>query len=236
MIVVSLPTIVSSRDTISVIDASKVAEFYSSMMDKQATQFTILISVLCGIVVFIIGATWWWNYRGAKQQIAEESENNRKVFQRLFKTSTAKMEDELNNSLKEEVSSLSQTIHDELEEYKKSTTDTIDFQKAELSRVFALHCDSINSLFTAATWWYSAASLYNKTGTEKLVQVSVNAGLSDLKQTLKNKAVTEDDKDKLDGIMADVDTLPEILSAQKEETHKLVKSLHSVIKEPGKSS
>lgn len=98
-------------DTMALMDSSKVAEFYADMMEKQATQFTILISVLCVVVAGLTLVTLWWNIKGAKQQIAEESENNKRVFQRLFKATTSKMEDNLKIQLETEVKSLSGEIH-----------------------------------------------------------------------------------------------------------------------------
>lgn len=222
-------------DTLSVIDASKVAEFYSSMMDKQATQFTILITTMCGIMVFIVGATWWWNFKGAKRQIREEIGNSKRAFQRLFKISTSEMENSLNVSLEQKLTDQLKKVNKEIEDYKNSTTEAIEFQQAELSRVFALHCDSKKSSFTAATWWFSAATLYNKCENEKFTQISVNAGLNSLKAVDASK-LDEDDLVKLEEILTEVGALPELLFSQKKDIKKLIKTMKADIETREKGS
>ena len=72
-------------DSVKYVRSSDVSAFYADLADKQATQFTILISVLCGIIVIVIGATWWWNYRGAKQQIKDEVDNLKMSLVRMLR-------------------------------------------------------------------------------------------------------------------------------------------------------
>jgi len=219
------------RDTISVLRTDQVVDFYQDMMDKQASQFTILISVLCGVFACITFVTLWWNYKGAKQQIAEEGENNKRAFQRLFKTTTSKMEENLKDQFKEEARVVSEKIHHELDDYKKSMSQTIDLQQAELSRVFALHCDSTQSYFNASTWWYAAARLYHLNDNDSFAQISVNSALDSLRQ-FKDQKITLDDDDyeKLDSIISDVSALPDSFSSQKSETKKLVKEIRAMHK------
>ncbi len=45
------------NDTIEYMMRTDVIAFYSDLMDKQATQFTILISVVSAVFVIAIGAT-----------------------------------------------------------------------------------------------------------------------------------------------------------------------------------
>lgn len=219
------------RDTISVVRTDQIAEFYEDMMDKQATQFTILISVLCAVVACITFVTLWWNIKGAKQQIAEETENSKRAFQRLFKSTTSKMEENLNAQLKEEAKLLSEDIHKDLNEYKKTMSQTIDLQQAELSRVFALHCDSMKSYFNATTWWYAAARLYHLNGNDCFAQIAVNSAVDSLRQFKDSKNPLDDEEyEKLDTIISDVSFLPDSFSSQKSETKKLIKEIRATHK------
>ncbi len=74
------------NDTIEYMIRSDVISFYSDLMDKQATQFTILISVVSAVFVIAIGATWWWNYKGAKQQIKDEVGASKLALNKLFQS------------------------------------------------------------------------------------------------------------------------------------------------------
>lgn len=217
-------------DSLRVLDTNQVVEFYSDLMDKQASQFTILISVLCGIVVLIIGATWWWNYRGAKQQILEETDKQRDTIKRLFKRSTVRMEEDLQKLIEKKMSAFSGTLHKEFEENKESVSKDIKKQQAELSRVFALHCQSTDAPFASSAWWYTAAKLYNECGVQHFCQISVNSGLEALRETVKKNIALDDFVDKLDDIISNINSLPDYFASQKKETKNLVNQLKSRIK------
>lgn len=216
-------------DSLHVLDMNKVVEFYSDLMDKQATQFTILISVLCGVVVLIIGATWWWNYRGAKQQISEEIEKQREAMTRLFKVSTGRMEKDLQAFTENKMNENFTELHKEFEENKESVSKDIKKQQAELSRVFALHCHSADDPFASSAWWYMAAKLYNECGVHHFCQISVNSGLEALRETVKKNMTLDDFVDKLDDIISNINSLPDYFASQKKETKNLVKQLKSRI-------
>lgn len=83
------------NDTIEYLVKSDVVEFYTDMMDKQATQFGILIGVISGVFVLAIGATWWWNYNGAKQQIKDEVNTTKQALYKLFKNHQKAVDDSL---------------------------------------------------------------------------------------------------------------------------------------------
>lgn len=232
MLIDSLPSPVQDQtDTLFMMDAGKVADFYSSLLDQQSNQFTILISVLCGIVVIIIGATCWWNYRGAKQQIFEETEEHKKALTRLFKVSTSRIEKGVSDSIKKEMDSFSESMHTELEDYKKAVSNDIKHQQAELSRVFALHCQSTDSPFASAAWWYTAARLYNDCGVHHLCHISVDSALESLRETVKKKIPLDEFVDKLDVIIDNVDALPDYFALQKKETKNLIKQIKKQMKE-----
>lgn len=83
------------NDTIEYLEKSDVVAFYSDMMDKQATQFTIIVSLISAVFVIATTATWWWNYRGAKQQIKEEVSAAKQVLNKLYKNHQRAIENTL---------------------------------------------------------------------------------------------------------------------------------------------
>ena len=184
-------------DSVKYVRSSDVSAFYADLADKQATQFTILISIICGIVVFIIGATWWWNYRGAKQQISEEISTNKETLMRLFrqqskninnilrnyeqkyKNDKTELQKSINNqidkktkhsqhTLKESFDSFEKSQKEELEKSQKSVEKQIKQDQAELSRIFALHCASTNSKYSSLLV-YLSNSLLGKSLSKEVV-------------------------------------------------------------------
>ncbi len=220
----SLFVSVIPKDSLSVMDASQVAAFYADLLDQQQAQFNIFHVAIGIIFATALGLTWWWNYRGAKQKIIEEMENNREAMLRLFRVSTGKMEGGFSESIKKEMDTFSNSLHKEFDEYKELVSKDIKHQQAELSRVFALHCQSTDSPFASAAWWFKAAYLYNECDVKHFCQVSVNAGVDALKETVRKNAPLDDDSmERLETISQHVDSLPDYFASQKKETKDLVR-------------
>lgn len=226
----SAPEVILNKiDTVEVIDVKSVVDFYETLLESQSNQYSNLIIAILTIMGAILGITFWWNIRGAKQQIKQESDKNKQSFQRFFKSSTTSMEKSLEESIEKKMDAYSKTIHNELEDYKNATTKTINAHNAELNRVFALHCDSTKSYFTASTWWCAAARLYNETGNEQFTQISINAAQKSLSQAENDISQYDDVLEKLDDIISDVDSLPDYVAAQKAEIKKLVKKYRGMV-------
>ena len=82
-------------DTVEYILKSDVTAFYADMMEKQTNQFTIILTAIGIIFAVTVGATWWWNYKGAKQQISEEVNTAKQSLNKLFNANKNGIEKEL---------------------------------------------------------------------------------------------------------------------------------------------
>lgn len=240
-------------DSVKYVRSSDVSAFYADLADKQATQFTILISIICGIVVFIIGATWWWNYRGAKQQISEEISTNKETLMRLFrqqskninnilrnyeqkyKNDKTELQKSINNqidkktkhsqhTLKESFDSFEKSQKEELEKSQKSVEKQIKQDQAELSRIFALHCASTNSNYNAVTWWLAAAKMYKETDNEYFLGIAIRA-IEDLLNQIKT---SEDNSDWEDLIGKVEEVTPDIMRIEKDRIINKMKELKNL--------
>lgn len=149
-------------DSVKYVRSSDVSAFYADLADKQATQFTILISVLCGIIVIVIGATWWWNYRGAKQQIKDEVDNlkmslvrmlrlqvrdfekQQQAFNQRYDTDKITLEESLKKYVEEKSKEIEERSKGQIDNYEadhnkalsdlqKNTESKIKMDRAELS-------------------------------------------------------------------------------------------------------
>lgn len=237
-------------DSVEYVRSSDVSAFYADLADKQATQFTILISIICGIVVFVIGATWWWNYRGAKQQISEEISINKKALMRLFnqqaknvnktlheyeqkyKNDKIELQKSINNQIDKKTKHSQHTLKDTfdsfeknqkevLEESQKTIRKQIKQDQAELSRIFALHCASTNSFFNAVTWWLSAAKLYKETGNDYFLGIAIRAVLDYL-----DKIKETSDDDNWEELIEKVKEItPDVMSYERDQIIKKMQKL-----------
>ncbi len=202
-----------------------VPEVYSEMISFQSTQFTILISVLCGIVIVIVAATWYWNERGAKSFIKDEVEKAMKPIRKLlnaYPNGAKKMvAEEVNKAIEEQNKRFTEVF----EAYKKKVDDENKSSKAELYRIFALHCTSTNSYLIGAQWWFGAAELYQETNMSEWVGISVNSAVDALEKCVSSETIEEDDKEKIDDIEVSIKKIPEMLSNKKREAKRLFKQL-----------
>lgn len=210
-------------DSLSKID--NVLEVYSEMISFQSTQFTILISVLCGIVVFIFVANWYWNVKGAKSVIKEEVEKAMTPVKDELKTNTANAQKLVTEEVNKAVDKQNKHFEEEFEAYKNKVDKENRSSKAELYRIFALHCTSTNSFLVGAQWWFGAAELYQETGMSEFVGISVNSAVDALSNCVKSETIGEDDKDSIDSIEASIKKIPDILSDKKQEAKRLIKQV-----------
>lgn len=191
-------------DTVEYVKSTDVSAFYADLAEKQATQFQVLTYAILAIMVIVVGATWWWNYRGAKQQIKEEIDNYKSIqtrwlrqqaektnkilqeYEHKFETDKTELQKSINNQidrkfkeatddLKGSFDSFEETQKEELEKLKEQTERKIKYDQAELSRIFALHCASTNSYYNALSWWLSAAKLYRETENDHFLSISIRA-------------------------------------------------------------
>lgn len=195
------------------------------MISFQSTQFTILISVLCGIVVFIFVANWYWNVKGAKSVIKEEVEKAMTPVKDELKTNTANAQKLVTEEVNKAVDKQNKHFEEEFEAYKNKVDKENRSSKAELYRIFALHCTSTNSFLVGAQWWFGAAELYQETGMSEFVGISVNSAVDALSNCVKSETIGEDDKDSIDSIEASIKKIPDILSDKKQEAKRLIKQV-----------
>lgn len=210
-------------DSLSRIDG--VQDVYSNMVSYQSTQFTILISALCGIVLVIVGATWFWNYKGAKIAIKDEVERAMKPVRKLLSTYTTRAKKMVDEQVDSAIKAQNKQFEAAFEEYKKKVDEDNKKSKAELFRIFALHCTSTNSYLNGAQWWFGAAELYSETNFTEWVGISVNSAVEALSKCVSSETIEEDDKEKIEDIETAINKIPEILSDKKREAKKLLKQL-----------
>ena len=236
--------ITAVNDTLSFVPREELLGFYKDMASAQSTQFTILLTVILSVFTAVIGATWWWNYKGAKSQINDEMNVAMDDIQKFsdevqanFDSFKLEIQEQIRVMTEEAIDShmsiklaeyakqieyIDSKNVEQLNEFQEKVNNKITEHQAELARVFALHCDSIKAFYNAFSWWLSAFEWYNKINEGNLAQVSIKAALTALSNVKKEHVNKED----LDGYVARVrDNVPDILSAERKEILSLLEKL-----------
>lgn len=241
----------SDSTLVDVLTNADMLSFYQDIMDRQATQFSIWTVVLSIVFTAVVGATWWWNYRGARLQITSEIEDKVKELDKRyeefinvvtafdsrfseFKNSTTKeIEDSIEikskeafdrclEEYKDDIKILSDQQSEQLKSLKEKLDKRIRAQQAAISRVFALHCSSTGDMFNSFEWWISAVEHYSFLSSNKFTQISVNSALEAL------RSVTSEDVEDHD-VMKNIErvgkVVPPVFHEEREEMTKLLKNL-----------
>lgn len=213
-------------DTLSVIESSKIVAFYSDMLDQQATQFTILISVIGVVVVLFAGFTLWWNYIGAKQKIVAESEKTRRLLKKEIDKWKEDQQQVVVQSIDDKVKLLVENVDADRKQTKEELLAQIKHYEAELSRLYASSCYKMEKYLLSAEWAFSAFDSYRTNPNDsEACQVVINFGIDALNHSLSDESLDEDIMDQLGKIEETVRHIPPILSSQKKEISKLIKKL-----------
>ena len=190
------------RDTLAYVDRAEVLQLYKDLAESQSAHFTIIVTVISVVFAVVVGATWWWNYMGAKSQIHEEVTSSVSQLDRKF----SDLQDILHKSITEKVSlefsegigdfsakidEMLQKYENRLNDIQSDVDDKVTAQQAELSRLFALHCDSTKSYYNAFTWWFKAFTLYHKIDHGEFCQIAAKAALESLEKMEKKDAKKE---------------------------------------------
>lgn len=212
-------------DSLSVDYASNVSGIYSDMIDKLQSQFNIILVVIGLIFATVIGATWWWNYKGSKAQITEEIQEGLKKYQRLLNIHRSSIDGLINQKVKDKIDELSKSLVSSLDDYKKDVS--IDNKKlnADLSRVFALHCSSGKSYYNSATWWLHAFSLYVELEEGEFEQISIDAFISALEDCVKDEKLTDDQEERLADLEMKITKIPDVYKDHRKKAKTLLKKI-----------
>lgn len=239
---VLLASVVS--DTTSYIVKGELAEFYRDIANVQSNQFTIIVAVIGVVFTVVIGATWWWNYMGAKSQINDEMSGvktdirksiegveakfdafKQEIYELIDQKIEASIDAHLSQKLveyTEQISRIDQKNESQLNDFQKTVNVKITEQRAELSRVFALHCEANSSFYNSFTWWVQAFELYKEVDKGELAQISINSALSVLVNVKKEDVKVGDLPNYIERIKNGV---PDILSSERKELLELLENL-----------
>jgi hypothetical protein len=110
-------------------------EIYKTILEQEISNHTIFITVLLGIVVILLGATWWWNKSGATKEIKDEVE---KRFEKEKKKLLKELELKLQNKVDEEI---------------KNYKDKILTIEADVARSMAISARKDEYYSHSVYWW-----------------------------------------------------------------------------------
>ncbi len=238
-------------DSVEYIKRTDVLEFYSDIANKQATQFTILISVLCGITVLFLAASWWWNYNASKKQISTEIDDAKIALQKLMNIHKNTITTELNSykdnldefkrglqesvnrqiehKVNDQITLFDKQVKEQFEKIQMQFNNDMSASKAEIARIFAVHCDSTKNYENAINWWFISMEYYSTLDNARMLRITINAAKSDLEKIDIDSLTEETSLVYNDNIKIANNNIPDILSDEKKTILKKLNQIKTKI-------
>lgn len=204
------------RDTIAVLKTDQVVEFYSDMMDKQATQFGHLLTAVVAIFTVLLGVSWFWNVLGMKKSV-----NN------LIDSAKIEIQEDLNEWKGGIRKDLDTQISNKSEEINKSIQKNLKLHEAELDRLYGVSNYRSKNYIVAAGWFLDSFELYHVNEIGEGMEIAINASVSSLKECLNSDKLSEIDVDKLDEMEKQIEQIPNIYSTKRSEAKTYIKKIRA---------
>lgn len=201
-------------DTISVIDTNKVVDFYSDLLEKQSTQFGLLLTAIIAIFTILIGVSWWWNISGMKNQLKNEVD--------AAKNSMKEDLDEWKNKSKTEFNKL---INEKGKEIDGELQKQLKHHEAELDRLYGSACVDNKGYISGAEWLFSAFELYKDMDEGMAMEVTLDGGIGALKDAVSVEEINDDKIERINNIEKIVNKIPDVYYKRGVEAKKLIKQL-----------
>ena len=187
-------------------NTDNLIEVYKTILQQEISNHTIFITVLLGIVVILLGATWWWNKSGATKEIKTEVE---KRFEKEKKKLLKEFENEINKKIAKKI---------------KDYEEQVLLVESDVARSMAISARNDEFYSHSVYWW--ARLLKNNIEIDNSIGIRNGTEwlLDDLRLLMKG-----DENKKLktvyecEFIEETVSELPELLKKEKKEILKICK-------------
>ena len=185
-------------------NTDNLTEVYKILLEQEISNHNIFITVLLGIVVILLGATWWWNKSGANKEIKEEVE---KKFEKEKKRILKKLEEEINVKINEKV---------------KNYENKIFLVEADVARSMAISAGKEELYSHSIFWWANYLNCSIKINDSDGIRRGIKLIIDDLKLLKKT-----DDEEKIKPVYQYkhiekiIEKIPKILLMEKKEILKL---------------
>lgn len=190
-------------DSVEYVLKSDVTSLYATMLDNQNNFYTTLIAGLAILFGLVVLFTIWWNVWGVKKQVESavderQKESISKIDKALenIQNQTDKhiqsyddkfnnLYKELDDKIKKRSSEIEEQNHvyvdtiikqysDSFEEFKTNVTAELTALEADLSRAFAVICNTSGDDLIAFNWWLAALEAYNEVDNQYMAGVTID--------------------------------------------------------------
>ncbi len=184
-------------------DTTNVINLYEKLLDLETSNHNTFIIVLLGIIVLLMGITWWWNRVGVLNEIKKEI--------------SSQFNEELKDFKKYIKKQIQKDVKKEIQKYKNKMIAI----QGENARAMAIICSESGKFSYSITWWARALKYAIDSNSDgSLIRMIVDA----ISTTLKNlkKHDSKDGKKKAtvyqyDFIMEVVEMIPDTLNNEKKQ-------------------
>lgn len=201
-------------DTIFVIDTNKVVDFYSDLLEKQSTQFGLLLSAIIAVFTILLGVSWWWNTAGIKNQLKNQVD--------AAKTS---MKEDLEKWKNESKTNYNKLIDEKGKAIEADFQKKLKHHEADLNRLYGSSCIENKGYISGAEWLFSAFELYKDMDEGIAMELTLDGGIGALKDAVSEEKINDEKIERIKNIEEIVNKIPEVYHKKGVEAKNLIKQL-----------
>ncbi len=186
------------------ITKQEIIEVYKTLLESEISNHTIFITVLMGITVIVLGATWWWNKTGANSFIKTSVKEE---FNRQNESLSGLIDGKIDAAIKKEISSIE---------------DKFKGLELDLNRSFAYSLDTEKM--------YSHSTIYWSNSLERAIELEEGELLRAFAETiLRNIKMLEKKKiHQVDKVTEVIKKLPNTLAKERREILDILKDCENI--------
>ncbi len=147
-----------------------IIDIYKQLLENEVSNHNIFITILLGIVVILLGATWWWNKTGAIKAIKQE------------------VEDRIETEKAEIINNLSESLKKDFDEKVSNYEEKLLELEANISRAMAISANSQAVYTHSIGWWAKYLEMHLKLKNDERIRHAADTILREV------EAFEEDEK------------------------------------------
>lgn len=188
----------------TMITKQEIIEVYKTILERETSNHTIFITVLMGITVIILGATWWWNKTGANSFIKLSV---REEFEKQNDSLSSLIDGKIETAIKKELTAIE---------------DKFKGLELDLYRSFAYSLDTENFFSHSTLYWSNSIEKAIELDEGELLRAFAETILTNI-QKLETKEIHQVDK-----VTEVIKMLPNTLAKERQSILDILKDCKNI--------
>lgn len=189
------------------------------IIQTQSNLAMVAITVLVGLAVLLVAASWIWHFRLHKRELQEAVESLKAALTAEGKRDLMELTKRVNDEVEKIKKEIEKSAEERITRFDKNIKEKMILFDAEKARLFALSCINTKLWENAVNWCAEAIIGYAEVGQEEMLRIIVDA-LNDCLDYCKK--LKDDVRER---IKKSLSSIPKTLRKEREQIEDKLKKL-----------